>query len=389
MGMVNSLGDNLDDIKKRLFQGDQSRIRHQLDKISGKDVVTAPVTDKLPDIPQAHSILDSRNNRLLLSAYQQISEEVDSQMVLHGAHRLGIVLGSSTSGILEGELAIKTYLETGSLPSDFHYCKQEFGAVSQFLAEFSGITGPSYTISTACSSSARVFGSARNLLQSGICDAVIAGGADSLCTLTVSGFSSLDSVSESICNPMSRNRSGITIGEGAALFLMTRNEGNIKLLGFGESSDAYHISSPLPNGEGAEIAMREALKDAALDPEKISYINLHGTATLQNDIMEAKAIQRVFGLDIPCSSTKPLTGHTLGTAGAMEVGFCWLSLSSGSERCSLPPHCWDGEYDDSIPKLRLVQKGESMTADSFTAFLSNSFAFGGNNCSIIIGKGNR
>jgi 3-oxoacyl-[acyl-carrier-protein] synthase-1 len=184
---------------------------------------------------------------------------------------------------------------------------------------------------------------------------------------------------------MSRNRDGFNIGEGAALFLMERSGTGIRLLGVGESSDAYHMSAPDPEGRGAYVAMESALKDAELDPAAISYINLHGTGTLLNDQMESRAVSRLFK-NVPVSSTKGMIGHTLGASGAMGIGFCWLSLAHAEKgRLPLPPHCWDGQRDKTLPALSLVKVGQTLRSQKKAALLSNSFGFGGSNCSVIIG----
>jgi len=252
---------------------------------------------------------------------------------------------------------------------------------SIFLLRHLGLGGPAYTISTACTSSAKAFQSARNLLRHGFCDVVLVGGADSLCHLTVNGFSALDSTTATLTNPMSRNRNGINIGEGAALFVMTKEESGIELLGVGESSDAHHISAPHPEGHGAEMAMRAALADAGLTANTIAYLNLHATATPKNDEMESRAVARVFPNSVAASGTKPMTGHTLGAAGATELAFCWLALQDGR----LPPHIWDGEADSDLPTVNLAGIGQRFSQTAARVCMSNSFAFGGSNASLLIG----
>jgi 3-oxoacyl-[acyl-carrier-protein] synthase-1 len=201
--------------------------------------------------------------------------------------------------------------------------------------------------------------------------------------LTLNGFDSLESLARSTCNPFSANRCGINIGEGACVFLVTKIPAAVRLCGVGESSDGYHMSAPDPYGKGAEIAMRAALGDAGLRPSDIGYVNLHGTATPKNDEMESRVVARVFGLDVPCSSTKALIGHTLGAAGAQELGLCWLLLADGQSRRRLPAHVWDAVRDPKLPAINLVDAGAQWERD---AFLSNSFAFGGSNTSVILGR---
>ncbi len=296
----------------------------------------------------------------------------------HPDARIGVVLGTSTSGIGETETAQATRRQHGDWPRDFHYQRHEIGAPSCFVAEQLGVTGPAYTLSTACSSSAKALASARRLLAAGACDAVIAGGADSLCHLTVNGFAALEAVSDSPCQPFSTTRNGINLGEAAALFLVTREAGGIQLAGYGESSDAHHISAPRPDGEGARHAMQGALEMAGVVPSAIDYLNLHGTATVQNDSMEARAVSALFGNSLPCSSTKALTGHTLGACGALEAAFCWMALEAGR----LPPHVNDNRVDPDLPALALTTGGPA----NLKRALSNAFAFGGNNIALLLEK---
>ena len=217
-----------------------------------------------------------------------------------------------------------------------------------------GLTGPAYTVATACSSSAKVFASARRLIEAGIVDAAVVGGADTLCRLTLRGFAALEITSSKRCNPFSINRDGINIGEGAAAFLLSREEGPVQLLGVGETSDAYHLTAPDPEGNGAREAMAQALADAQLNPADVSYINLHGTATPLNDAMESRAVASVFGDNMLCSSTKGMTGHMLGASGGCEAAFLWLTLNPATNSGFLPPHLWDGQADPKLPSLEFV-----------------------------------
>lgn len=386
LGMVNALGSDLETIYSRLMAGDTSRLgRHNL-RTAQEWVPVGRVQEELPAVPEAFLKYCCRNHRLALMAYQQIEQAVKSVTERYGSHRVGVVLGSSTSGLDATEEAYFHWKDTGTIPQGYDFRHQhDMGSISRFISELSGVTGPAYTLSTACSSSAKVFAAAKGLLDMGICDAVITGGVDALCHLTLDGFESLGSLSRNISNPMSRNRDGLNIGEGAALFIMTRGKAPVHLFGVGESCDAYHMSAPHPEGLGAEAAMQAALSDAQLEPATIGYLNLHGTGTPLNDSMEGKAVNRVFG-EVACSSTKPLVGHSLGVAGAMEIGFCWLTLThTQSGKQMLPPHQWDAHEDDRFPKLQLVNQGQSLEPGEGRFVMSNSFAFGGNNCSVIIG----
>jgi 3-oxoacyl-[acyl-carrier-protein] synthase-1 len=383
--MVNSLGSSIEEIWPRLVAGDQSRFRLRDDLVPGGSWLFGEVRGDLPEVPRELAAHSCRANRLALQAFAGIRPSVESAKERFGAARVAVVLGSSTGGIGEAQDAFTRWFSGGGMPASFHLVQLEAGGVAEFLAYIAGVEGPRYTISTACSASAKALVSARALLELDVCDAVVAGGVDTLCGLTANGFVSLQAVSKELTNPMSRNRTGITLGEGAAVFLVTRDASGVQLIGAGESSDAHHMSAPEPDGKGAEASMRAALADAGLLPEAIAYLNLHGTGTLQNDATESAAVERVFGRPIPCSSTKPLVGHALGASGALEAGFCWMMLRRREgARIALPPHRWDGEHDPRIAPLALVSSDVSIEASSPAAIMSNSFGFGGSNCTLIL-----
>jgi 3-oxoacyl-[acyl-carrier-protein] synthase-1 len=321
---------------------------------------------------------------LLLLAAQEIESDLRAAIARFGAARIGVVIGTSTTGIEEATRNIAARGTTGTWPEDYRYADQELGAPAAFLAEWLDIAGPCYGISTACTSGARALLSARRLLRLGLCDAVICGGVDTLCRLATNGFHALEATASERCLPFSHARRGINIGEAAALFLMTRDEAPVALLGGGASSDAYHMSSPEPDGRGAAEAMRRALAAAGIDAESIDYVNLHGTATEHNDAMESRAVADTFARPVPCSSTKALTGHTLGAAGALEAAFCWLALMDPQRR--LPPHAWDGAADPALPALAFTVVGDTLSQGR-RHLMSNSFAFGGNNASLILEGG--
>lgn len=385
IGLCTPLGQRPETVLARLNLGDTSAMILRDDLIPDASTLVGEVSEQLAPLPALLSHFESRNNRLLLCAAKQIADAVAQACAQYGPQRVGIVIGTSTSGIATGEEALAYKAEHGVFPERYHYSQQELGNSSDFLRALFNTSGPCYTVSTACSSSAKVFSSARRLLQANLCDMVIVGGSDSLCKLTLNGFSSLESVSKGHCQPFSANRDGINIGEGAALFTLEKGDAEIMLAGIGESSDAHHISAPHPEGRGAVSAIQAALSDAGIAPQDIDYINLHGTATRKNDAMESRALQQVFGDNIPaCSSTKPLVGHTLGAAGAIEAAFCYLLLSSFNKEQTLPPQVWDQQQDPNDPKLPLVCKGQ--TAD-IQYVMSNSFAFGGSNASLIFCRG--
>lgn len=379
LGMINALGGNCTEIAGGLFAGATRGMVLENGWLPDGPARVGKVSGVLPSPGGSRD--DSRNNRLLLAAVAQIAPQIAAARQRYGAARIGVILGTSTSGIAAGEAALRELRRSGNLPAHYDYMQQEIGAPAPFLARHLDLLGPAYTVSTACTSSAKAFVSARNLLAAGICDAVIVGGVDSLCRLTVNGFTALESTGVDVCLPLSKNRKGINIGEGAAVFLMTREAAPVEFLGAGESSDAHHISAPHPEGRGAEAAMRAALTDAGLDGAGIDYLNLHATATQKNDEMESRAVARVFPAGVRVSGTKPMTGHTLGAAGATELAFCWLALHEGR----LPPHVWDNMPDPALPALNTVQAGQRFGRTERRTCMSNSFAFGGSNASLIIG----
>jgi 3-oxoacyl-[acyl-carrier-protein] synthase-1 len=384
MGLVTPLGSGRDEVARALFRGTRDGLVARDDLCAGRTVRVGAVT-------AAPAAADSRNNGLMLAAVEQIRDAIDRAIARHGPARIGVILGTSTSAMAEHETARVERARTGVWPAGSHYHKWELGSLAESLALALGLAGPAYTIATACSASAKVFASGRRLIEAGICDAVIVGGADTLCRMTVSGFSSLEAVSRDFCNPFSRNRDGINIGEGAAAFLLSLDEAAVCLLGSGECSDAHHISAPHPEGEGAHQAMQMALDDAGLQPQDVAYVNLHGTGTPLNDAMEAKAVVRLLGDGTPCSSTKAMTGHALGAAGALEAAFVWLTLHPDhNPEGRLPPHLWDGVADPDMPAIALAEAGARFDGrGGRAAMLSNSFAFGGNNVVLAFGRGGR
>lgn len=321
LGMVSALGTTLAQTAHNLRSGHAPGMQPQTQWLLGDEPSWyGAVEDSLPAVPATLRRHDSRNNRLLLAALAQIAPQVEDAIVRYGADRVAVILGTSTSGIHEGELGLQYYQQHGVWPPGYDYAQQELGDPAQFLGALLGVQGPAYTLSTACSSSARAIISGKRLIDAGLVDAAIVGGADSLCRMAINGFRSLESLSATRCTPFAQGRSGINIGEGAALILLSSEPAPVALLGVGESSDAWHMSAPHPQGLGAERAMAMALQSAGLQPQDIGYINLHGTATRLNDAMEAQVVQRIFGSATPCSSTKHLTGHTLAPPARWRPG---------------------------------------------------------------------
>lgn len=391
IGVICALGQNKADVAQHLFANQASPgVVDEHGWIPEQSVYVAKSSPNLSALPAHLSHFDCRNNRLLKHAADEINHSLTELTQHYARDRIAVIIGSSTSGILEGEQALAFQQQQGEMPENFHYRQQEIGTSALFLKQYLALDGLAFTISTACSSSAKVFASAQRLIESGLCDAAIVGGADSLCRLTINGFSALESVSSNLCNPMAAERDGITIGEGAALFILSHQNTDIQLLATGESSDAHHISAPQPDGLGAEAAMRAALKQANITEQEIDYLNMHGTATQKNDAMESKAIARVFGTDLPCSSTKALIGHSLGAAGALEAALLWLTLSHYNPEKRLPPHIFSGKQDSELPALNLTttDKPQFLPNKTNIRLMSNSFAFGGSNASLILGTGN-
>lgn len=388
LGMICPLGESHAEISRRLFAGDSGvamTSRYPLGRAPEQSLALGCVETVLPDISALPLGQRSRNNQLALAALAQIRPQVDAAIQQFGADRVAIVLGTSTSGIAQSEAAFRYLQVNQEFPADFGYAQQEMASPAATLASVLGVTGPAYVHSSACASSSKAMASAARLIKMGLCDAVLTGGVDSLCSFTVAGFAALESVSVVRCNPFSANRNGINIGEGAALFLMSKAEASVSLRGWGESSDGYHISAPDPSGAGARNAMEQALARAGVTAEQIDYINLHGTATVQNDAMEGRAVAAMFADHVALSSTKAFTGHALGAAGAIEAGLCWLAMQDNNPQGRLPPHLWDGVSDPGLPQLNLLPVGASL-GHPLRLALSNSFAFGGANASLLLGR---
>ncbi|MDR3220775.1 MAG: beta-ketoacyl-ACP synthase [Candidatus Accumulibacter sp.] len=385
-GVLCALGDDLPTLREALFSGVSPGMRASENWSPGRALYLGQVDVALPDVRFLPKELRSRGNAMLLAAFSRIEEFWRESVADVPPCRAAVVIGSSTSGISESEDAVRALRDNGVWPEDFHYSQQEFGSPARMLARVLNIDGPAYAVSTACTSGAKALISGARLLRAGLADRVLAGGVDTLTRFTVAGFSALEAVAAEPCLPFSKNRAGINIGEAATLFVLSREapkqSPSVVLSGWGESSDGHHISAPDPTGAGAKQAIEAALARAKIPAGAIGYVNLHGTATRQNDAMESKVMAEFFP-GVPMSSTKPLTGHTLGAAGALEAAFCWLTLSDATRR--LPPHLWDNAPDPLDPPLPLVAPG-SRAAAPISHALSTSFAFGGSNTALILGR---
>ena len=353
-----------------LMCGNAPGMRQTSGDIPGRDVFFGCIDAALPEIREHR--WNMRSCRLLELAIREMQEKLDALVAKYGAERVGVVIGASNTGIDEAEAFVDQWLASGTKPDALDFSMIELGTPSAYLAMRLGVTGPAYTVSTACSSATKAFGSARRLIERGICDAVVTGGVDGRCRFAMNGFAALNALAQGRCRPLAADRDGINLGEAVALFTLERpgQSADFHLAGVGESSDAYHATAPDPEGCGAEMAMRAALADAGVSPSDVAYVNLHGTGTMANDAMELKAIGRVFGnfavadpvlaTDFDATwrtnaqtiveSTKGLTGHCLGAAGAIEAAVCLARLS---------------------------MMGPGKTA------ISNSFAFGGSNACVV------
>jgi len=367
LGIVSALGIGAEETARRMYAGDTTGMRPIAGLTGGDGTVFgfAPLSD------EEFAAAPTRVGALVDAALKQLAPSVERLKREVSAARIGVVLGTSNS----------TMEEFTDNPDriDMGY------PAARVKARF-GLGGPAWSVSTACSSSAKVFASARRLLDGGICEAVLVGGADAYTRTVVEGFHALEALSPTRTRPLCADRDGINLGEGAAVFILRRSEDlpqdgacRIALLGVGESSDAHHLTAPDPEGKGAEAAMRAALKDADLSPADLDYVNLHGTGTTYNDAMECAAVRRIFGDRVPCTSTKPLTGHCLGAAGAIEAALCFLALRDGR---GVPPHGAE-PVDASLAPFPVPRVGDSRP---LRTALSNSFAFGGSNATVILGR---
>lgn len=337
-------------------------------------------------LPERLANFDCRNNRLAHMALLSdgFTAAVERAVGKYGAHRIGLFLGTSTSGILSSEQAYRHRdPHTGALPASYDFAAtHSTSSLADFVGRYLGLEGPAFVVSSACSTTAKVFGNAARMIQAGVCDAAVVGGADSLCLTTLYGFHSLELVSKRPCAPFDIDRDGVSLGEAAGFALLERagpddRRDDIRLLGVGESNDAYHMSTPHPEGLGARLAMEGALRTAGLRAKEIGYVNLHGTATPYGDASEDRAITELFGTDTPCSSTKGYTGHTLGAAGIVEAVISILSLQSG-----FMPGSAETRTIDPALRSRYLLENESAVLDRV---MTNSFGFGGTNCSLIFG----
>ena len=390
-GVVCAAGSSVDELRRVCIAGNQSGIK-KVRSLSGKEFFVGRADESV--LHKTAARFDMRSIRLADAALVQIEREIFAALSAYGPSRVAVCVGSCDNGTELSLPAHAAFIADGAFPAGYTLEMQGADYAATYVSEKYGITGASLAFSTACSSSAGAIIKAAELLRGGPADAVIAGGVDVASDTVLLGFDSLEAVSPGITNPLSANRCGITLGEGAAFFVMTRDasktEAPVRLFGWGESADAYHMTSPDPAGAGAACAMKAALVSAGLMPEQIDYINLHGTGTKFNDAMESKAVAEVFaGSAVSVGSTKPLTGHTLGAAGALEAAICYTALVQNAEKNEgdivLPKHVWDGERDAELPLLNIAGAAGAKQSGRVKICMSNSFAFGGANASLVLG----
>lgn len=375
--MCNAIGDDLDRVRVSLFEG-RSGLGPSPIELPFETVVGA-VDLELPCLPAALEAWSTRTTRIARHLLEGLGSELAGLRERWRPERIAVLLGTSTGGADVTEEAYRHYLEKGSLPAGYDLFRQHtFGGILHVVRELVGADGPAWMVSTACTSSAKPLASAKRLIEAGLIDAALVGGIDTLCSMTLHGFRSLDALSKTACRPFCADRDGLNIGEGGAFLLIEREGDPIAMLeGVGESSDAYHISAPHPEGLGARLAMQRALDEAGCPAGMIDHVNAHGTGTRLNDVSEAAAIEALFGRDVPVVSTKSYTGHMLGAAGATEAAMAILAIREGWIPASLRA--------DPVDERIAIDVGLERREGVFRHVVSNSFAFGGNNVSVVIG----
>ncbi len=321
----------------------------------------------------------TKTNAIAEHLLSQIAPAIENMNSMFSPERIAVIIGSSTTGIGEAIEELANKIDVGNWAEDYDFSDQELGDIAQFIQERIGSRGPTYAISTACTSSTKAIISAVRLIKSGLADAVVCGGIDTFSDLTVNGFSSLNSVSSYKCSPFGEKRDGINIGEGGALFIVSGSPSEWQITGTGETSDAYHISSPAPDGVQAERAVNQALSEANLVTKDIDLVHLHGTGTELNDLTEADIMMRLFGPQTPCVSTKGMTGHTLGAAGALQLAINLICMKNQI----YPPHVLSGARDMGLPQIKLCGLQEK-ACNSIKNALCTSYAFGGSNAALIV-----
>jgi 3-oxoacyl-[acyl-carrier-protein] synthase-1 len=375
--MCNAIGSTREEVRQSLFDGRSGLGPSPID-LPFESVVGALRGDLAP-LPSRLLPWSTRTSQIAAQLLDEVAPEMERLRERWRPERIAVLLGTSTGGADATESAYKQYLSEGALPEGYDLFRQHtFGAILHVVRELAGAAGPAWMVSTACTSSAKPMATAQRLISAGIIDAAIVGGIDTLCSMTLHGFHSLDASSKTACRPFAADRDGLNIGEGGSFLLIERSGDPIAMLeGVGESSDAYHISAPHPEGLGARLAMERALDEVGCTPASVDHVNAHGTGTRLNDVSECAAIDSIFGRDVPVVSTKSYTGHMLGAAGATEAAMAILSITGGFLPASLRA--------DPVDEKILVNVNQKRLDGEVRRVVSNSFAFGGNNISVVIG----
>lgn len=387
-GVISCAGFSRDELWASLISANQSGIQKYKAQTGDEFFVGCVMTEKLP---KTSARFPARITQIEEAALTQIEQFIFAAKEKYGKDRIAVCVGSCDNGTEYSFPAHKFFFEHNAFPENYSLEMQGADYVASFIKEKYAVAGSAFSVSTACSSSAGAIIRAAQLIKAGFADAAIAGGVDIASDLALLGFHSLEAISPDITNPLSKNRRGITLGDAASFFVLAKdpfqNEADVILRGYGETSDAHHITSPLENGEGAARAMQKALVKADVSADKIDYVNLHGTGTKLNDAAESRAMHACFkNFPVPASSTKSLTGHTLGAAGALECAVCYETLvrNAGKKNIMLPKQKWDGVFDESFPRVNIADEKNQRDTDKVKLCMSNSFAFGGANASLIL-----
>jgi 3-oxoacyl-[acyl-carrier-protein] synthase-1 len=375
--LCNALGASREAVRDALFHGRSGLGRCPIELPF--ETAVGAVADALPELPPALGPWSTRTARIAARLLEQLEAELERMRRRWQPGRIAVLLGTSTAGADVTETAYREYLQSGAFPEGYDLFKHHtYGAILHVVRELTGARGPGWVISTACTSSAKPLASAQRLIAADVIDAAIVGGVDTLCAMTLRGFHALDALSASPCRPFHAERDGLNIGEGGAFLLVEREgEGCALLEGVGESSDAYHVSAPHPDGLGARLSMERALAQAGRGASAVDHVNAHGTGTRLNDVSESSAIEALFGRENPVVSTKSYTGHMLGAAGATEAAFAIMAMLDGFVPASLRA----APVDERVAVRVAVERVDGR----FRRVISNSFAFGGNNVSVLLG----
>jgi len=384
--LVCCAGQNRNELYESCLTGNQGGLIMHALADTGVKYPTGIITKELPEVGIPEPLAYTGRTkiiRIINEALEQLGPAAEKAIARYGRDRIGVCLGSCDIGSESTFLAQHVLFNESAPPENYSLHFQSASYSAEFISQKFRISGPAFTIATACASGANAVIRGAELIQSGICDAVIAGGADAVTNTVFAGFHALEAISDEPTNPFSKNRKGLNLGEGAAFFLLeAEKNSNIELLGFGESVDACHMTAPGTDGEGPAKAMRAALSYAGIDSRRIGYVNLHGTGTELNDRAEFLAMKIIFGdAPPPFSSTKPITGHTLGAAGTLEAAICWMTIN---EQRGFPVHCWDGIADSEITFTPVSISDNTRNMKPPSICMSNSFGFGGCNASLIL-----